>query len=135
MNHANWKMDIGLLWLRILMGAGIAYHGYMKIFMGWMGKFTAGVAEMGFPAPELFAWGAALSEFAGGILILFGFLTPLAALMVFATMTVAAFLRHAPDPLSVKELALAYWAVSGALIFTGPGRFSVDAFFMKKSKG
>ena len=46
--------------------------------------------------------------------------------LVFAVMTVAAFVRHAGDALAVKELALAYWTVSGALILLGAGRFSLD---------
>ena len=48
-------LDLGLLWLRILVGAGIAYHGYGKIFGGMMERFTQGVTQMGFPAPEVFA--------------------------------------------------------------------------------
>ena len=113
--------------MRVLMGAGIAYHGYGKIFGGWMGKFTEGIAEMGFPMPEVFAWAAALSEFLGGILVAVGFQTRLAASAIFATMSVAAFIRHAADPFSVKELALAYWTMSGALVLTGGGPYSLEA--------
>lgn len=118
--------DIGLLWLRILMGAGIAYHGYGKIFGGRMDGFTQGVAELGFPFPEFFAWSAALSEFAGGICIALGLFTRPAALFVFITMSVAAFIRHADDPFQAKELALAFWTISGSLILLGSGLFSLD---------
>ena len=119
-------LNLGLLWLRLLMGAGIAYHGYNEIFGGMMGRLTQGVAQMGFPTPELFAWAAALSQFAGGLFIIIGFLTRPAAFFVFFTMTVAAFIKHSVDPFNVKELALAYWAMAGALILTGPGKFSID---------
>jgi putative oxidoreductase len=118
--------NLGLLWLRILMGSGIAYHGYQKIFGGMMDKFTQGVTQMGFPAPEFFAWAAALSEFVGGIFVVIGFLTRPSAILVFSTMTVAAFITHSADPLNVKELALAYWVMSSALVLTGPGKFSFD---------
>jgi len=37
-------------------------------------------------------------------------------------MSVAAFVAHAGDPLTKRELALAYWTISGALFLTGPGR-------------
>ena len=47
--------DAGLLWLRVLAGAGMAYHGFGKVFGGWMPKMTEGVAAMGFPVPSLFA--------------------------------------------------------------------------------
>ena len=48
-------LAFGLLWIRVMMGSGIAYHGYGKIFGGRMARFTEGVAQMGFPLPALFA--------------------------------------------------------------------------------
>jgi len=89
---------IGLLWLRVLMGLGIASHGYQKIFGGYVAKLAEGVAQMGFPVPILFAWAAALSEFAGGLLVALGLGTRIAALFVFFTMSVAVFLHHASVP-------------------------------------
>ena len=118
--------DVGLLWLRVLTGVGIAHHGYGKVFGGHMDGFAEGIAAMGFPMPELFAWAAALSEFAGGICIALGLFTRPAAFFVFTTMAVAAFIKHSADPLKVKELALAYWTISGALVFLGAGMFSLD---------
>ncbi|HLF18875.1 MAG TPA: DoxX family protein [Candidatus Omnitrophota bacterium] len=123
--------DLGLLWLRLLMGAGIAYHGYGKVFGGHIVKLTEGVAQMGFPSPELFAWMAALSEFVGGILIVAGVLTRFAALAVFMTMCVAIFVAHANDPLGVKELATAYLTMAGTLMLTGPGSISLGRFVGK----
>jgi len=114
--------DLGLLWLRVLVGSGIAYHGYGKVFGGRIDKFAEGIASMGFPAPEFFAWAASLSEFAGGICLVLGLFTRAAALFVFITMFVAAFIRHGADPFSKKELALAYWTTSGALMLLGAGK-------------
>ncbi len=124
--------SVGLLWLRVLMGTTIAWHGYVKIFGGYMAKFAQGVAEMGFPAPQLFAWLAAFSEFGGGILIVLGLGTRAAAAAVFFTMAVAFFIRHAADAFQVKELAMLYGVMAGTLILTGPGRFSLDALFFCK---
>ncbi len=130
---------VGLLWLRILMGIGISYHGYGKIFGG--ANFGEGVKKlagftqsMGFPLPYFFAWLAALSEFLGGILIVGGFGTRIGAFFVFVTMTVAAFMAHANDPFKIKELALCYWTMAGTLILTGGGAFSFDAIIWKKKK-
>ncbi|MBI4375409.1 MAG: DoxX family protein [Elusimicrobia bacterium] len=127
-------LAMGLLWLRALAGLGMAHHGYGKVFGGMMGRLTEGVAAMGFPFPELFAWAAALSEFAGGLALALGLGTRIAAVFVFATMSVAVFIAHGSDPLNVKELALAYWAISGALILTGPGYLSLDAWLFGAGK-
>ena len=123
--------DVGLLWLRILMGAGIAHHGYGKIFGGYLPMLTQGVAKMGLPFPEVMAWAAALSEFAGGICVALGLFVRPAALFVFITMSVAAFIAHKADPLDVKELALAYWTMAGALIFLGGGKYSLTSLVKK----
>ena len=129
-SNANWQ-DLGLLFLRVMMGAGIAYHGYGKVFGGHMPMLIDGVTKMGLPFPEMMAWAAALSEFAGGILVVLGLFTRPAALAIFVTMTVAAFVTHKADPLQVKELALAYWTMSGALVFLGGGSFSVAGLIKK----
>jgi putative oxidoreductase len=108
------------------MGLGIAYHGYGKVFGGYMPQVIEGVGKLGFPAPVLFAWLASLSEFAGGLLIVFGLFTRVAAFFVWFTMSVAAFRAHASDPFQVKELALAFWTMAGTLMLTGAGRYSLD---------
>jgi putative oxidoreductase len=42
---------------------------------------------------------------------------------------VAAFVQHGQDPFARKELALVYAVPLLALLFTGPGRYSLDARF------
>jgi putative oxidoreductase len=118
--------SIGLVWLRVLVGWGIATHGFGKIVGGHMEGFTAGVAQMGLPVPAVLAWAAALSELVGGACLAAGLATRVAASFIFITMSVALFIHHATDPFNVKELAYLYWAASGAFIVTGGGRYGVE---------
>jgi putative oxidoreductase len=118
--------------MRVLMGLGIAFlHGYGKVFGGRMEGFSEGVAKMGFPIPHFFAWASALSEFLGGILIVLGLGTRVAAFVLFINMSVAAFIRHSNDPFSVKELALLYWVFSVAIVLMGPGSLSLDRYISR----
>jgi len=131
----QWLRNAGLLWLRVFAGLGIAWHGYGKIFAGDMAGFSRMVAHLGFPAPDFFAWAAALSELVGGVCLVLGLATPLAGLMVVITMSVAAFLLHGADSFEVKELALCYWSMAGTLMLTGAGDWSLDAFFVGRVFG
>ena len=117
--------DLGLLLLRVFVGLSLAFaHGLGKLPPSE--RFLGGVAEMGFPLPVLFGWAAALSEFAGGILLALGLLTRPAALFVGITMAVAAFIREAGSPFGERELALLYGAAVVMLLLTGAGRYSID---------
>ena len=117
-----------LLLLRVVAGVAFMLHGWGKIQnpFGWMGP-------NGF-APPLFQGLAALSEFGGGLALIIGLLTPLAALGIASTMAVA-FFYHAVmrgDPFVATgggasyELAALYFSVAVLLIAIGPGRLSLD---------
>ncbi len=88
--------------------------------------FIADVAEMGFPLPAFFAWCAVLSEFVGGLFILFGFATRPSALFVAITVFVAAFIYHDMDFGGKGLLATVFLFLSVGLLLSGAGRFSID---------
>lgn len=126
-------LDLGLLVLRLGFGLTLAFsHGFGKVSA--LGKFVDGVAARGMPAPWVLGPAAALSEFAGGILLAIGLFTRPSALFVLVTMLVAAFHIHAADPFSKKELAIMYALASAAILIAGPGRFSVDAAWLGKKR-
>lgn len=127
-------VQVGLTVLRVASGLMMATHGYGKIFEeGRMERFTAGVGEMGFPVPGLFAWLAALSELAGGVCLALGLGTRVNAVLIAGTMFVAAFIRHGADPFEKKELALLYLAVMLFFALQGGGKWAVDRLFCRKS--
>jgi len=130
----KYKIDIGLLWLRVLGGLGIMTHGYSKVFGGNMDGFITGVHNLGFPFPGFFGWLSALTEFIGGWLLVFGLGTRIAALFLLGNMCVAAFLQHANASFSVKEKALLYLTLAGTIEILGGGRFSLDQLIMRRRK-
>lgn len=136
-NLTGWRKptaNAGLLVLRVMMGLGIAHHGFGKVFGGVIVPLTEGLTKMGFPAPVLMAWLAALSELVGGLLIAIGLGTRAAAFFVAFTMGVAFFIAHAHDPFQVKELAYMYGAIALSLILTGAGDYSLDFLIRRPNK-
>ncbi len=120
--------SLGLLVLRLAVGAAFLFHGWGKIQnpMGWMGPDS--------PFPNYLQAAAAIAEFGGGVALIIGFLTPLFAFMLACTMAVAALKVHIPagDPfVDLKggrswELAAVYFAASVAILLLGPGTLSLD---------
>ena len=120
---------IGLLLLRLIFGAGLMLHGWGKIQhpFGWMGPEA--------PVPGILQALAALSEFGGGLALLIGLLTPIAAFGIMCTMLFAIFGVHIAkgDPFvsmtggASWEPAAHYLAAALLMLFTGPGTISLDA--------
>ena len=137
---SSWReigRSIGLLLLRVMGGAGIAMHGYQKLFGGNIDQFAKMAVEpLGFPVPLVFAYMAGLAEFLGGIFIAVGLLTRLASIPLLFTMCVAVFMVHVKngDPVARMEPALVYLTVAATLLLTGPGAISLDRIILGKKK-
>lgn len=129
--------DIGLLALRIGVGASLVMHGYGKLFGNAPGMemFTGMIRGMGFPAAGFFAYVAALVEFVGGIAILLGLWTSVAAVLGGIVMLVAFVFAH---KFSLKQGELPFVNLAGlvALACLGAGRYSLARVFnMNKGNG
>jgi putative oxidoreductase len=111
--------------LRLWTGLALALaHGVGKVSN--LPGFTASVAKKGFFLPEVLGPAAALSELVGGLLLVIGLLTRVAATFVLVTLLVAGLIVHAADPFMKKELALTYAISALVLLLAGPGRYSLD---------
>jgi len=124
--------DLAIFWLRFLVGIGLLTHGYGKLFTGSFTGFADSVSHLGLPFPQLMASLAAGSEFFGGIFLALGFGTRFTAFMIFCTMSVALFVRHADDPFSIKEKAFLYWGAVSTIMITGSGKYSLD-YWIKRT--
>lgn len=119
-------VDVALLILRIAVGVIFILHGYGKLFGNdpGMTAFTGMVAHMGFPVPSLFAYAAAFAEFFGGIAVLLGIYTDVAAILIAIVMLVALVgVKKFSLPMADPDLAL--FAITLALYLMGPGKYTV----------
>jgi putative oxidoreductase len=126
--------DVGLLILRVGVGATMLQAGLRKAF-----DFSTTVGSMesgGWRLPTFAAFIVTAAETAGGIGLLLGLLTPLAACAIIAAMI---------DAWAVNVSAAAFWSNpfnvpfliavgAAALLFTGAGGYSVDARVFGRSR-
>jgi len=119
---------VGLLLLRLTIGVMMIHHGQEKLADPQQFANTY-VASLHLPFPLFFAYVAGFSELIGSWLLILGLLTPLGALAIAGTMSVAAFQHILTAGLNiyVLELVVLYLGGSLALLLLGPGRLSFDA--------
>ncbi|HEY3306457.1 MAG TPA: DoxX family protein [Candidatus Binatia bacterium] len=132
-----------LFLLRIVLGIIFFAHGAQKV-LGWYGghglKGTVGfMTSMGLPVP--IAYLVCFFEFLGGIGLIVGFLTRLAALAVAVVMVGAIATVHWKEGFFINwelkpgkghgiEANLAFLAMAVALVIDGGGLWSVDALLV-----
>lgn len=130
-------VDVGLLIVRLALGAVFFAHGSQKL-LGWFGGpgpagFVGGMSQMGIPA--VLAWLAIIAEFFGALGLIFGVLPRLSALGISIVMAVAIFMVHLPNGFFMNwsgqaagegyEFHIVVIAAALLILLAGPGRLSV----------
>lgn len=127
--------SLGLLVLRVVVGAIFAAHGAQKIFEFTLPGTIGSFAGMGVPLPEIAGPVVAFVELIGGILLILGLLTRPVAILLAIDMIAALVAVHLPAGLWVGDGGYEFVAVLGAaalaLALTGAGRFSLDGAFLR----
>jgi len=132
------QIDTALAILRVVLGVTFILHGGQKLFVFGFAGVSGAFAQMGIPAPGLLGPFVAFVEFFGGIAILLGLLTRLAALGIGATMVVAILTVHLQNGFFAPtgfEFPLSLLASAITLVITGAGDFSLDALIGKRLSG
>jgi putative oxidoreductase len=121
--------------LRVTLGVIMAYHGWQKLTAMTPAGFGNGMLEgLGIPGAVAVAWAVTLIELVGGIALIVGFGTRIAAALIGVILVAATLLVKTdigliagPDaPLPGMELDLALLALAVGIIALGPGKLSID---------
>jgi putative oxidoreductase len=121
--------DTGRLLLRVGLGVLILLHGISKVMNG-IGPILEGVEKAGLPRD--FGYLVYVGEVVAPILLIVGFLTRPAALVIAINMAFAVYLVHASQLLTLTkqggwalELQGMYFLAAVVVALLGAGRFSV----------
>jgi putative oxidoreductase len=127
--------DVGILIVRLAVGLTFTAHGAQKAFGWWAGPgfagWTGAMTRMGLrPAPLWAALSTAI-ELIGGLLVVVGFLTPIASAVVVAQSLYIVLRVHLPKGFWNKNGGIEFplQLLAGALLIaaSGPGAISIDA--------
>lgn len=117
---------------RVIVGAIMAAHGGQKLADG-PSNFGAVLGQLGVPLPTLTAYVVTFVELVGGVLLIVGMLSRLAALLLTVNLVAAISLVKVnvgliapPEAGAGAELDLALIAGFLVVLLAGPGKFALD---------
>ncbi len=133
-NFVTGRGAWGLLIVRLVFGLALMIHGWPKIQhpFDWPGP----------QVPSFLLALAALAEFGGGLAMILGLLTPLAAFGIICNFIVATYVARGPGNPFVApkpgdksyEAAAEFLAIGFLMLLTGPGTLSLDAMLFGKGR-
>ena len=133
-NFRNKVEPVVLTIMRIAVGVIMAGHGWDKLHN--VENIVKAFGSMGLPHPEIAVYLAIAGELGGGLGLLVGLLTPIAAFGIVCVMLVAITQVHWSNGLFAKnngfEYPLTLLVVALYFIFRGAGPISLDALFCRK---
>ncbi|MBF6285521.1 DoxX family protein [Nocardia cyriacigeorgica] len=136
-DNRRGTLDLGLFLLRLVVGGTFLYHGMQKL-AGWFdGPGIDGTRQMmekgGWDHPSLSAAMLIAGEVGGGILLILGLATPLAAGAVLAVILDAWAWKQGMHPdfqytqgTGAVEIETILAGTAAVIILTGPGRWALD---------
>jgi putative oxidoreductase len=127
--YSDNSISFALLVLRLAVGGLMIPHGYQKLlkFAEYSSGFTDPFHVGGTASLSL----AIFAEFFCSAFIVLGLMTRLATIPLIVAMLVALFISHHGEVFGDGEHAALYLAGYIALLFTGPGKISMDRLIGK----
>lgn len=132
--------DLGLMMLRVGLGALLVAHGLQKAFGLWGGQglngFQQSLTDLGYQHANILTFVGVGAQIGAGVLLILGLFTPLAAAAAVAYLINSLLAAVATQPgrgyfpfflPNGHEYLVVLIVLAAALTLTGPGRYGFDA--------
>ena len=129
-----YLLHAGLALIRMITGVLMVYHGLEVFDAEKIKGYGQWLSDLNFPAPVLMAYFGKGAELAGGILLLLGFFTRAAALLIAVTMLVVSFFMGSGKVFTDDQHPFLFVLLAALFFFTGPGQWSLDHVFFSNKK-
>jgi putative oxidoreductase len=129
------NLDRAMLLLRLVLAAIFIFHGYQKVFGSGITAVINMFTQIGVPAPGIVAPLVSVLELVGGIALLLGAFTRVAAFLLACEMLGAMILVHAKNGFAAPkgvENVLGNFAMLVTVALLGAGAYSIDAFLARR---
>jgi putative oxidoreductase len=128
----SWAVNWGLVPLRLVVGLVFAAHGAQKLFVFGLGGAAGFMAKVGIPLPSVAAVVVMAVEILGGLALILGLGTRLAAVLLAIEMVVAILtVRLKMGFIDGYEFELTLLAASLSLVLLGAGPVTVKTVFAR----
>lgn len=122
----------GLFLVRIVLGFFMAYHGWEVFDAAKMKEYAAWDTFKNSASPAFMVYLGKSAELVGGILLMLGLFTRAGALIIAITMAYIAFFVGNGKVWYEDQHPFMFVLLALVFVFTGPGRFSLDARLFRK---
>lgn len=131
-SHFPVAADLALLFLRVGTSLMLLTHGWAKItnFSERLNNFADPIGL----GPAVSLQLVIFAEFFCTIFLMLGFMSRVFLIPLIINMAVIVFVVHGDDPFNRQELSLMYLLVFVVLLFTGPGKLSLDGQILKRRR-
>lgn len=129
-----WQNN-GLAIIRIIVGLFMIYHGWEVFDAEKMKGYLDWDSFKGFSSPAVMVYMGKIAELVGGILLILGLLTRLAAVMIAVTMLYISFFVGQGRVWYEEQHPFLFVLLAMVSFFCGPGNFSLDKIIFRKLPG
>lgn len=124
----------GLLAIRVILGFFMLYHGWEIFNQVKMNEYIQWDLFKKSPMGKWLVYAGKGAELIGGLLLMLGMFTRLAALIVMGTMSYICFVIGHGKIWYEDQHPFLFILLAAVFFFTGAGRYSIDQFILNNNK-